>query len=144
MYSVFHSKGTQRRGCCALTLALLRAYRASMSPQDWAQITFRSEMHLNDFDYESGSWWEKMKNSRSGDFSTIYWVFQKWFLLLYWILTSIDLNLTFTQKFLCSNNLEGHKLKSHSVCSGWLKQESFLGHPCILCWNHQILSFPFS
>ena len=36
-------------GCCKLVLTLLRAQRASMLPKDWAQITFRSEMHLNDF-----------------------------------------------------------------------------------------------
>ena len=38
------------------------AQRASMSPQDWAQITFRSEMHLNDPKNESGSLLEKGKN----------------------------------------------------------------------------------
>ena len=51
---------------------LLRAQRASMSPQDWAQITFRSEMHLNDFNNESGSQLEKREKSGSGDLSTIY------------------------------------------------------------------------
>ena len=35
---------------------------ASMSPQDWAQITFRSEMHLKDFKNESGSQLEKGKS----------------------------------------------------------------------------------
>ena len=49
-------------GCCKLSLALLMAQRASMSPQDWAQITFRSEMHLNDPKNESGSLLEKGKN----------------------------------------------------------------------------------
>ena len=38
------------------------AQRASMSPQDWAQITFRSEIHIDDFNNESGSWLEKLKN----------------------------------------------------------------------------------
>ena len=56
LYRVFPAKWTEGGGCCELTLALLKAKKASMSPQDWAQITFRSEMHLNDFDYESGSW----------------------------------------------------------------------------------------
>ena len=35
---------------------------ASMSPQDWAQITFRSEMHLKDFKNESGSQLKRGKN----------------------------------------------------------------------------------
>ena len=62
MYRVFPAKWTEEGGCCELTLALLRAQRASMSPQDWAQITFRSEMHLSDFINESGSQLEKGKN----------------------------------------------------------------------------------
>ena len=33
-----------------------------MSPQDWAQINFRSEMHLNDLKNESGSLLEKGEN----------------------------------------------------------------------------------
>ena len=48
-YRVFTAIGKQEGGCYKLILTLLRAQRASMSPQDWAQITFRSEMHLNDF-----------------------------------------------------------------------------------------------
>ena len=60
---------------------LLRAQRASMSPQDWAQITFRSEMHLNDFNNESGSQLEKREKSGSGDLSTIYRESQNGFLL---------------------------------------------------------------
>ena len=54
-YRVFPAKWTEEGGHCEPSLALLRAQRASMSPQDWAQITFRSEMHLNGFDNESGS-----------------------------------------------------------------------------------------
>ena len=61
-YRVFHSKWTEKGGCGEHTLALLRAQRASMWPQDWAQITFRSEMHLNDFNNESGSWLGKERN----------------------------------------------------------------------------------
>ena len=48
-YRVFIAIGKQEGGCSKLTLTLLRAQRASMSPQDWAQTTFRSEIHLNDF-----------------------------------------------------------------------------------------------
>ena len=48
-YRVFTAIGKQEGGCYKLILSLLTAKRASMSPQDWAQITFRSEMHLNDF-----------------------------------------------------------------------------------------------
>ena len=62
----------QEGGCYKLILTLLRAQRASMSPQDWAQITFRSEMNLNDFNNESGSQLEKREKSGSGDLSTIY------------------------------------------------------------------------
>ena len=59
---MFPAIGKQEEGCYKLTLTLLRAQRASMSPQDWAQITFRSEMHLNYFNNESGSQLEKGKN----------------------------------------------------------------------------------
>ena len=62
IYRVFPAIGKQEGGCCKLTLTLLRAQRASMSPQDRAQITFRSEMHLNDFKNKSGSQIEKGKN----------------------------------------------------------------------------------
>ena len=55
LYRVFHGIGHQKHCCYEHVLALLRAQRASMSPQDWAQITFRSEMNLNDFNNESGS-----------------------------------------------------------------------------------------
>ena len=61
-YRVFPAIGKQEGGCYKLALALLRAQRASMSPQDWAQITFRSEMHLNDSRNESGSQLVKGKN----------------------------------------------------------------------------------
>ena len=62
LYRVFHGIGHQKHGCYEHVLALLRAQRTSMSPQDWAQITFRSEMNLNDFRNESGSQLEKGKN----------------------------------------------------------------------------------
>ena len=48
-YSVFFLIRPQKRGCCELVLWLLRSPMASMSPQDRAQSTFRSEMHLNGF-----------------------------------------------------------------------------------------------
>ena len=43
---MFTAKWTEEWRSCKFSLALLRSQRASMSPQDWAQITFRSEMHL--------------------------------------------------------------------------------------------------
>ena len=49
IYRVFHSIWTQKWGYCELDLGLLRSQRASMWPQDWAQITFRSETHRNKF-----------------------------------------------------------------------------------------------
>ena len=126
-YRVIYLIRNQKHGCYEHVLALLRVQRASMSPQDWAQITFRSEMHLNDFNNESGSQLEKREKSGSGDLSTIYRESQTWFLCLYWILTTIDLNTCIHIRFLLSNNLEGHKLKSQVVCSGWLKQKLILG-----------------
>ena len=62
LYSVFFLIRPQKRGCCELVFGLLRSPMASMSPQDRAQITFRSEMHLNDFNSYSGSQLEKGKN----------------------------------------------------------------------------------
>ena len=59
---MFPAIGKQEGGCYKLTLTLLRAQMASMSTQDWAHITFRSEMHLNAFKNESGSQQEKGKN----------------------------------------------------------------------------------
>ena len=38
-----------------------------MLPQDWAQITFRSEIHSNQFKELSGRWIAKGKYSRSGE-----------------------------------------------------------------------------
>ena len=54
IYRVFHVILHQEQDYCEHVLALLTAQRASMSPQDWAQITFRSEMHSNGFNNESG------------------------------------------------------------------------------------------
>ena len=52
-----------------------------MEPQDQAQITFRSEMHLNVFSVGQEDDCLEERISRSGDFSTIYSVPQKRFLL---------------------------------------------------------------
>ena len=55
--------------------------KASMEPQDQAQITFRSEIHSIVFSVgQEGDCLEE-RISRSGDFSTIYSVSQKRFLL---------------------------------------------------------------
>ena len=79
---MFHSKRTKEGGCCKLSLALLMAQRASMSPQDWAQITFRSEIHIDDLKNESGSWLEKLKNQDLVNWAQyIYREFKKEFLL---------------------------------------------------------------
>ena len=61
-YRVFPAIGKQEGGWLKLTLTLLRAQRASMSPKDWKQITFRSEMHFMDFRNESDSQLEIGKN----------------------------------------------------------------------------------
>ena len=55
--------------------------KASREPQDQAQITFRSEIHSIVFSVgQEGDCLEE-RISRSGDFSTIYSVSQKRFLL---------------------------------------------------------------
>ena len=55
--------------------------KASMEPQDQAQITFRSEIHSIVFSVgQEGDCLEE-RISRSGDFSTRYSVSQKRFLL---------------------------------------------------------------
>ena len=48
-YSVSRSIRTQKWDCCELVFGVLRSYTASMSPQDWAKITSRSEIHLDWF-----------------------------------------------------------------------------------------------
>ena len=52
-----------------------------MCPQDWAQITFRSEILSNIFKNEAGRWLAKGQKSGSGDLSMIYEVSQNEFLL---------------------------------------------------------------
>ena len=61
-YRVFHVILHQEQGCCEHVLGLMTAQRASMSPQDWAQITFRSEMHSNGFYNEPGGQSENKQN----------------------------------------------------------------------------------
>ena len=55
-YSVFFLIRPQKRGCCELVFGLLRSPLTSMSPQDQAQITFRSEILHNGFEIELGRW----------------------------------------------------------------------------------------
>ena len=59
----------------------MRFLKASMEPQDQAQITFRSEIHF--IGYLVGQEGDCLDEriSRSGDFSIIYSVSQKRFLL---------------------------------------------------------------
>ena len=59
----------------------MRFLKASLEPQDQAQITFRSEIHSIVFSVgQEGDFLEE-RISRSGDFSTIYGVSQKRVLL---------------------------------------------------------------
>ena len=55
--------------------------KASMEPQDQAQITFRSEIHSIVYSVVQEGDCLKDRISRSGDFSTMYSVSQKRFLL---------------------------------------------------------------
>ena len=82
MYSVFFFICPQEVGCCELVFELLRSPMASMSPQDQAQITFRSETHYKYLYYCSG---RRLSQGRTWGFvnlSTIYSRSQEWFLLL--------------------------------------------------------------
>ena len=78
-YSVFHLIWTQELGYCELDLGLLRSQRASMWPQDWAEITFRSETHRNKFYSEPRKCLKKERIARSGDLRWISRVSQKCF-----------------------------------------------------------------
>ena len=80
-YRVSEPKWTQEKCCCELVLGLLGPQRTSMWPQDWAQITFRSEILSNIFKNEAGRWLAKGQKSGSGDLSMIYRVSQNEFLL---------------------------------------------------------------
>ena len=109
---MFHGIGHQKHGSYEPVFALLRAQRASMSTQEWAQITFRSEMHLNNFNNESGSELEKGKNQDQDlvicpkhDFLDLHNPWQHCIHI----------------RFLLSNNIGSRKLKSKGVCSSGLK-----------------------
>ena len=52
---MFHGIGNQEQGCCELILGFQKAQGASLWPQDWVQITFRSEILSNIFKNEAGS-----------------------------------------------------------------------------------------
>ena len=64
-----------------LVLSLLRFLKASMWPQDWAQITFRSEILSNQFKNKSGRCVLKGGISWSSVLRRKYWVVQNSFLL---------------------------------------------------------------
>ena len=49
IYRVIRWIRTQDQGCCELVLGLMMALKASMWPQDWAQIFFKSETLYNWF-----------------------------------------------------------------------------------------------
>ena len=46
-YKVIRWIRTQDQGCCELVLGLILALKASMWPQEWAQISFKSETLYN-------------------------------------------------------------------------------------------------
>ena len=117
---------TQEHGCCKLVLRLMMA---CMWPQDWAQISFRSETLLNWF-YSEPDWWLlKRRISRSGDFSWIYRVANiQDFFFLCWICTAIGFTYLNSHKFLLFNNLLGQN-KLYGVRIGWLNPKTILGHP---------------
>ena len=68
-YRVSEPYWTQEKCCCELVLGLLGPQRASLWPQDWAQITFRLEI-ISDLLLKK--LWRGLSNGRisiSGDFS---------------------------------------------------------------------------
>ena len=72
-----------RQGCCELVLGLLMFLKASMSPEDWAPISFRSEILFKVFYSVPDRGLSKERISRNGDFSSMYRVanFQDFFFL---------------------------------------------------------------
>ena len=80
-YRVFVDNLHQELTCYRLVLGLLRFFKAYLWTQDWAQITFRSEILLNMFKNEAGRWLAKGQKSESGDLSMIYRLSQNEFLL---------------------------------------------------------------
>ena len=142
-YRVIPRIRTQEQGCCELVLRLMMSLKTSMWPQDWAQISFRSETLSNCF-YSEPDWWLlKGRISRSGDFSRIYRVSNiQDFLFLYWICTAIGFTNLNSHKFLLFNNLLGQN-KSYDVRSGWLKPKTILGHPVYYPQIIRSSIFPF-
>ena len=80
-YSVFFFIRLQKRGYCELVFKLLRSPMASMSSQDQAQITFRSETHNNEFYNGSGRRLSQGRIERFVNLSMIVRLFKNWFLL---------------------------------------------------------------
>ena len=71
-YSAFHVIVLQEQGCCELVLGLIVSPKASMWPQDWAEISFRSETLWNWFYSEPDRGFSKGRISGSGKCSSIY------------------------------------------------------------------------
>ena len=69
---MFHVIVLQEQGCCELVLGLIVSPKASMSPQDWAEVSFRSEILSNWLNNVAGRWSAKRRKLGSGDFSSIY------------------------------------------------------------------------
>ena len=61
-YRVFHGIGNQEQGCCEFVLGFLKAQGASLLPQEWAQITYWSEIISNRLNNDSGRLSAKRKN----------------------------------------------------------------------------------
>ena len=89
-YSVFHVIVLQGQGFCELDLGLIVSPKASMWPQDWAEISFRSETLWNWFYSEPDRGFSKGRISGSGKSSSIYRVSNvQDFFFLYCIFTAI-------------------------------------------------------
>ena len=141
LYSVFHYIWTQEWGCCELALALLMVQRVSMWPQDWAQITFRSEMHSNNCNNESGRLLEKLKNQ-----DLVIWA---------WYTVGPKIDSCFNHPLLTPCNFDfwpSGLLKRRNFmwmygCLGYGSPNSIpwaeimFGTLCILCWYHQKWKF---
>ena len=73
---MFHGIGNQEQGCCELVLGFQKAQGASLEPQDWAQMTFCSEIISNGLNNDSGRLSAERKKLRYCDFSMMYSVSQ--------------------------------------------------------------------
>ena len=71
-YSVFHVIVLQEQGWCELVLGLIVSLKASMWPQDWEEISFRSETLWHWFYSEPDRGFSKGRISGSGKCSSTY------------------------------------------------------------------------